>query len=523
MTAPGRLLDYFILEASDNVERLDALLARSGGAGPDADGMTRSARALRGSATMSKLAPIADLAASLERIGRALRDGTLRWDAALRGAVVAAVDDLKILIRNVRGWSDADAERARARIAELAAYAPEIRSRMTPSAAAGGGGTAFLAGEAANVAAALSMLVGRPNDRLALDDVLRRVRALRGVAAIRDLPPLPDLMEAVERATKPLELGASTLGPAQSTVLSAALTALHRAVAEMRSAGQPDASAPEVRQFAAAYARLEEAAPAAERIVPIAELFFADAGPHVVTRAPNPPTSPAERFRMEIVSHAEHLRRLVGEARSTRDQSTRERLGRQLRSEMRELKVAAEGFAEREVAAYAERATAAVGALDASALAALDEVATLLANPATEHETLVRRLSGTGPAAQPAAAAALSKPQPPPAPSAPTAPPAAARSTRLRSATPTGRELHAMLQDGISNINRLEDRPLSEPVPILEDGVVPIERLLYRGEAALARAREIRDNVRARGKGQVPEPLAELFDLLDLASVEDRR
>ncbi|HKG94947.1 MAG TPA: Hpt domain-containing protein [Gemmatimonadaceae bacterium] len=517
MTAPGRLLDYFILEASDNVERLDAVLAKAAGAGPDAEALARSARALRGSATMSRLASIAELAASLERIGRALRDGTLRWDAALRGALVSAVDDLKLLIRNVRSWSAADDERARTRVGELAAYGPQLRSQMTPSAG-GGSGAAFLAGEAANVAAALAMLVARPNDRLALDDVLRRVRALRGVAAIRDLPPLPDIMEAVEKATKPLELGVAGLRPAQSAVLSAALTALHRAVAEMRSAGRPDSAAPEVRQFAAAYAKLEESAPGAERIVPVAELFFADAGPHVLSRAPNPPTTPAERFRLEIVSHAEHLRRLVGEARAASDQGSRERLGRQLRGEMRELKIAADGFAEREVAAFAERSAHGVGALDPAALSALDDVAALLANPATDREALVRRLAGgaAAPKPQPAAAAA-----PPPAarPAAPT-PSGTPRSTRLRSATPTGRELQALLQDGITKINRLEERPLSEPVPILEDGLIPIERLLYKGEAALARAREIRDSVKARGKGQIPEPLAELFDLLDLASAE---
>ena len=526
MTAPGRLLDYFILEASDNVERLDGLLAKAGGAGPDADAMARSARALRGSATMSRLSAIAELSASMERIARALRERSLRWDPTLKGALVASVDDLKILIRNVRAWGPADDERARARVAELARYAPEIRSQMTPAAATGGGGTAFLAGEAANVATALSGLVAQPADRAALDELLRRVRALRGVAAIRDLPPLPDLMEAVEKATKPLELGTGALGAPQTAVLTTALTALHRAVAEMRSAGRPDASAPEVRLFATAYAKLEESTPAAERIIPIAELFFPDAGPHVVSKAPNPPTTPAERFRMEIVSHAEHLRRLVGEARAARDQATRERLGRQLRNEMRELKNTAEGFAEHEVAAFADRSANALGVLDASALARLDEVAALLADPATQRETLVRHLAGGG--AAPGQAAPVQQPAGAPRPGAPTPRPAAptpsgaGRSSRLRSATPTGRELHALLQDGISNIKGLDERPLSEPVPILEDGVIPIERLLYRGESALVRAREIRDAIRARGKGQIPEPLAELFDLLDLASAEQR-
>jgi hypothetical protein len=49
-----------------------------------------------------------------------------------------------------------------------------------------------------------------------------------------------------------------------------------------------------------------------------------------------------------------------------------------------------------------------------------------------------------------------------------------------------------------------------------ETEVVPIDSLLYRGPAALERARTLRDSLRTDGSS--PESLAELFDLLDLAS-----
>ena len=52
---PVGFLDFFILEASDYVDQLDGLLDAGGVAGPDADGLQRVARALRGSATMAKL------------------------------------------------------------------------------------------------------------------------------------------------------------------------------------------------------------------------------------------------------------------------------------------------------------------------------------------------------------------------------------------------------------------------------------------------------------------------------------
>jgi hypothetical protein len=48
---------------------------------------------------------------------------------------------------------------------------------------------------------------------------------------------------------------------------------------------------------------------------------------------------------------------------------------------------------------------------------------------------------------------------------------------------------------------------------------VPIESLLYRGRAALDRAVEIRDELRAAPTGN-PTALDELFDLLELARAE---
>jgi hypothetical protein len=74
-----------------------------------------------------------------------------------------------------------------------------------------------------------------------------------------------------------------------------------------------------------------------------------------------------------------------------------------------------------------------------------------------------------------------------------------------------------MLQTGIAGIDLLRERPLSQPVDIIDDQVVPIESLLYRGRAALDRAREVRDGLRGAGGTPDPEALAELYDLLDLA------
>lgn len=497
MTSPAGLLQYFVLEASDYIESLDGALAAAGASGPDSSELARLARMLRGSATMSRQNTLAELAGGIERMARALREGAIRWEPATTAVFVAAVDELKLLIRQVREWGESQEARARARIDEMARLAPPAaRVSPTPPQALGSG--AYLAFEAGEIATSLQALATQPLNRESLGNVLGRARALRGVAALRDLPPLADVVDGIERAAKPLELGAAQASAAQLALFTAASSLLRQAADQMRRGGRPDASAPEVQRFSAAAAALAATESDADAIVPISELYFADGGPHVVSAAPHPPTTPAERFRLEVVSQAEHLRRLVADARQARDAASRERLGRELRAALRALGRAAESFGERDVAAFVDRSASAVGSLDAAALASIDEVAAVLSRPGASGAELAQRL---------ASAAA-------PRPTAPAAP------TGARAPTPTGRELHDLLQTGIAGIDMLRDRPLSQPVDVIDDSVVPIETLLYRGRAALERAREVRDGLRAAPGSPDPDALEELYDLLDLATTD---
>src|SRR6476660_6965742 len=124
MTAPAGFLDFFVLEASEYIDQLDGLMLSAGGSGPELESLQRAARALRGSATMAKLPAFAEMASGIERVGRALRERALPWDAALRGVLVATVDDCKLLLRNVRSWGPSDDARSRARVDELVRFAP---------------------------------------------------------------------------------------------------------------------------------------------------------------------------------------------------------------------------------------------------------------------------------------------------------------------------------------------------------------------------------------------------------------
>ncbi|MDB4886379.1 MAG: Hpt domain protein, partial [Gemmatimonadetes bacterium] len=391
MTAPGGFLDFFILEASDYIEQIDAQLL-AGEAGIDAEALQRSARALRGSATMARRAPLAEIAAGLERVGRALREQQLQWTPALRGVLVAAVDDLKILLRNVRAWSSADDARARTRIDELVRYAPTRPATplATPTTA---GHDSYLATEAANIGAGLELLVTRPSDRDAATNVLRRVRALRGIASVKDHASLAEVLEASEQAAHPLELGEPTLSAERVALLGAAATLLRGIAVSIRGGTSLDQSSPDVGRFAAALEAMQARETGADRVIPIAELFYGDGGATVVDTAPNPPTSPAERFRLEVVSQGEHLRRVVSDARAARDDIARDRVRRALRQALRALRQAAESFGEQEVASFVAEHSDAVVQLDSGALDTLDDMATLLAQPAANGGSLRERLT----------------------------------------------------------------------------------------------------------------------------------
>ncbi|HEX2781260.1 MAG TPA: Hpt domain-containing protein [Gemmatimonadaceae bacterium] len=524
---PTGVIELFVLQASDYIEQIDAVLNAAGSQGADGDALARGARMLRGSATMTRVPGVAEIAAGIERIGRALREGTLGWEPGLRAALTAAVDDLKILVRGARHWGPAEDQRAQGRSSELARYAPHLARANTPTVAAGGG--AFLANEAAEIAVGLDQLVQHPGDAMLLGAVLARVRGLRGVAATRDLPPLADVVDALERAGKPLELSATPAPtPAQLALFQAAGALLRRAAIELRSVGRPDPASPEVHRFTAASAALDESMGDADSIVPIAELFFADGGPHLVSAAPNPPTTPAQRFRLEAVSQAEHLLRLVSEAQVAADPAGRDRLSRELRGAMRALGSAAESFGERDVAGWVGAVAPGVVALEPGTLAAVRQVAALLADSRSTAEQLRHQLSRLNAGA---AAAPMAAPSPMPAPAAPApggafaglppAPPRRPSNGARTTRTPTGRDLAALLDTGINALGRqLSQRPLSAAVPIVDESLVPIETLLYRGRAALDRAIALRNELRGGARNPSGDELAELYDLLELAATE---
>jgi hypothetical protein len=101
------------------------------------------------------------------------------------------------------------------------------------------------------------------------------------------------------------------------------------------------------------------------------------------------------------------------------------------------------------------------------------------------------------------------------------------RASGSRSQTPIGshrvstpRDTMAVLDQGIDSLSSLAAQPMSEPVDLPDQPLVPIDALLYRGRAAIERAIELREEIRKHGGSASDDNMAELFDLLDLALAE---
>src|SRR6266568_880643 len=313
MTQPGApaplgMSDFFALEAGEYLDRLDALLQPP--TPPAADELVRLARALRGSALMASQQGIARAAMGLEALARGVREGRRPWDAAIKQITTRAIDDLKIFVRKAASWTEADTAKAEALARQLEQLGGRASGQVRAAEALGldAGARAFVAREGAAIASALDRagraLRSNPLAHDPLQHVLRTLQPLRGLAAVNDLPPLPDLLEGIERAIA--ELSRAGIDPPAnvSELFQAGATAIARAAREVAERGRPDPEGPEFRQFATQLVRFMESEP---DVVSIGSLYYSDSGPHIVSRG-IPAARPSTLGRLELVSHGDHLR-----------------------------------------------------------------------------------------------------------------------------------------------------------------------------------------------------------------------
>src|SRR5712691_6335553 len=561
---PLGMSDFFALEAGEYLERLDGMLAK--GDSPSADEIVRLARALRGSALMANQPAIARAAAGLEVLARAVREGRRAWDPQTQQLALRAVDDLKIFVRRAGSWTDADTAKAEALAVELEQVAgrPSAQIRAVEALGLDAGARAFVAREGAAIAGALERaaqaLRANPRAHDPLQHVMRALQPLRGLAALTDLPPLPDLLEGIERAIG--ELSRSGLEPPTNLgeLFQVAGSAIARAAREVAERGRPDPEGPDFRQFAGLLVKVMESEPDA---VSIGSLYYSDSGPHIVSRGV-PAARPSTLGKLELVSHGEHLRQAADSLERAPSATQRELRAHTLGTTFRALANAGGGVLADRVAQFAiagrEAVASGIAVSSAAAFAAeLRRAGDLLARSgtgdeealATELDALTAALRAIQPSAAPAPAPAPARapaapaPAPRPAPaSRPTPPPApapvvpgvkAAPAPRVEPAMPETPDLvgswaayQRLLEGGIGSASLAEliagvqsapaaPAPGSPLAAAAAPAAVDVRALLYRGDRALQRANELRAAAKRASGDELRALVDEVCDLVALA------
>jgi HPt (histidine-containing phosphotransfer) domain-containing protein len=553
MTPPQKPLgmsDFFALEAGEYLERLDALL---GSESPSADELVRLARALRGSALMANQQAIARAAAGLEALMRAVRENRRAWDPQVRQLAVRGVDDLKKFVRQASAWTEADTARAEELAQELEQVAgrPSAQVRAAEALGLDAGVRAFVAREGAAIASALDRasqtLKANPAAPDPLQLVLRTLLPLRGLAAVSDLPPLPDLLEGIERAIG--EVSQSGLEPRGSVdeLFKTAALAIARAAREVAERGRPDPESADFRQFAGRLVKFMESEP---DVVSIGSLYYNDSGPHIVSRGV-PAARPSTLGRLELVSHGEHLRQAADSLERAPSTTQRELRAHTLGTTFRALANAGGGALADRVAQFATAAREAVASgvavSSASGFAALlRQAGDLLArSSAGDEDALAAELDGLTTAVRTLKPGA---PPPPPAPSAtppraPAAPPPAPSRPHPLSPAPvtpapaadtpdlvgSWSAYQRMAEAGIgapslqelltpaTRVPAAPPSPRAAPPPSGDAGAVDVRTLLYRGDRALKRAEELREAAKQASGDALRALVDEVCDLVALA------
>ena len=538
---PLGMTDFFALEAGEYLDRLDGLLQAP--ATPPADELVRLARALRGSALMASQQPIARAAMGFEALARALREGRRQWDAATKQIATRAVDDIKIFVRNAGKWSDADTAKAEALASQLEQLGgrPSAQVRAAEAIGLDAGARAFVAREGAAIASALDragrVLRSNPLAHDPLQQVVKSIQPLRGLAALNDLPPLPDLLEGIERAIG--ELNRTTGNPPQgwgdmiAELFQMAATSIAHAAREVAERGRPDPESAEFRRFAGLLVKFMDSEP---DIVSIETL-----GTIVRRGTAATPTRPATLGRLELVSHGEHLRQAADSLERAPSATQRELRAHTLAGTFRVLGAAGGGPVAERVAEFAQAAREAVSsgiAVNQAPLfaAELRKAGEVLSASGSGDETstaaalaavtvAIRRLGGAVPiesllSSSPSTAPPAPPPAPPPSPSTP------ADRARRSGAQPEP-SISAQSANDLAGTWMLYQRMVAAGVgPASLDELIagrangePVEigKLLYKGAGARQRAQELREAAKRASGESLRAIIDEVCDLVVLA------
>lgn len=307
MSTAARRAEFFALEAGEYLADLAPLAAER--EMPDAERLVRGARALRGAALMAGLGTFARAAASLEGIARQVRDHALGWEPDAREAWNDGLGTLRGLVPRATSWEANDDRQALALVDRLERVAGGMSSRpvapTTPPTTLTAGVRAFIARESALIAGSFAQaaraLAPTPPPA-ALTAVLERMQSLRGLGASAELSPLPELLDAMELATRTL-LGESPPPPDVAHIFADAAHAMS-AIAKALADGGQITLPPTLERVAA---RLLDTYAAESDVVPIAMLAPTGEEPIVQQGIAPGPVGDLSPIAVELVSVGDHL------------------------------------------------------------------------------------------------------------------------------------------------------------------------------------------------------------------------
>ncbi|UCF20917.1 MAG: Hpt domain-containing protein [Gemmatimonadota bacterium] len=350
------LLDFFGDEAREYLERIRRSLAGEGA--PDADGIRRYARALRGSARMADQDAIARAAAAVQALASDLESGRRHWGAELGESLSWALGVIGEMVESVAAPADhaRRAEQIAQRLGETVAPPPppkdDDRFRLYL-------GTE-LRGLASDIGESLVVLERDPRNREPLKRLLRRIRPLRGIEGVDELPAVGAAVAAVEEVILRIADTSATVGPGHLVLFRRARQALDD-VATGLIRGQPPGPGVAGIEIENLKERVLETA-AQHDITWISELFHDDPGPHieVCPMAERGAGSWDAFFRLEATGSLDTIDRLRADL--ARDPNGASRVGQRLAYTFRQLRERAVTFGHAELGRVARRAGAAVRA-----------------------------------------------------------------------------------------------------------------------------------------------------------------
>ncbi|MEP6764178.1 MAG: Hpt domain-containing protein [Gemmatimonadaceae bacterium] len=341
---------------------------------------------------------------------------------------------------------------------------------------------------------------------------LTHARALRGSSTMTRLEGLSDLAATVERIASGLRDGALRWDQRLHFAVHSALVELRDLVTHANSWGEAEQRRSRTQSVAlaavaAGYLSVQPlVAGPTMPVVPISRFFPDDGNPGVLDRNPNPPFTLAQRFRNDIAAAASLIDRELSLLATPEPGSQSNAQADGVRRALLALSSTAESYGATSISALAVTIVRAP-LDDTNERSALSALVQLLQDKTRTDSELAARVKdatlGWPGRRTPSSTQSAARAQTP------------SVNTVARITTPAPPRL----------VTRDLPAPPSPLPQLTSPAIIPIEALLYSGNGALERARQVRDQLRAAWTervGLAVDPVAsalldELSDLLDLA------